>query len=133
MDNKAEKRKRDHEMCDQMHKEGITTFSEALKYIMSTSCIKNNDLAEFIGCEDRTIQNYRNGSYPDTIEKVMLICLALETGPKVSKYLIEKSVGAIPDIGMKRTAYTFLLENTDSTIEEWNRYLDNFGMQPICF
>ncbi len=133
MDNKAEKRNRDHEMCDQMHKEGITTFSEALKYIMSTSCITNDDLAEFIGCDNRTIQYYRNGSYPDTIEKVMLICLALETGPKVSKYLIEKSVGDIPDIGKKRTAYTFLLENTDSTIEEWNRYLDNFDMQPIYF
>ena len=97
--------------------------------------LRKKDLAEFIGCDDKTIQNYRTGkSLPDTIEKVMLICLALETGPKVSKHLIEKSVGAIPDVGNKKIAYETLLEHTYLPLDEWNRILENnFDLPPIKF
>ncbi|MBR6983360.1 MAG: hypothetical protein IKH75_07510 [Ruminococcus sp.] len=137
--------KNDKELYDQIIKEGITTFSEVLSYIMD-NVIKlpedsekrkkliKKDLAEFIGCDDKTIQNYRNGDFPDTIEKAMLICLALETGPKVSKMLIEKSVGGIPDVGYKKIAYEFLLYNTHLPLDEWNRILENdFDLPPIKF
>ena len=134
LDSIIKKRIKDKEMYDRILKEGKTTFSEALKYIMRISRIKKDDLAEFLGCDPKTIQNYRNSStLPNTIEKVMMICLALETGPTVSSYLIEKSIGAIPDIGMKRTAYTFLLDHTYCTLEEWNRIISNFDLPPIRF
>ena len=75
-----------------------------------------------------------NSSLPDTIEKVMLICLALETGPKVSKHLIEKSVGGISDVGNKKIAYETLLEHTYLPLDEWNRILENnFDLPPIMF
>ena len=130
---KIEKRKKDKELRDGMISAGIKEFSEALVYIIENTMLedqnsqkvklKNKDLAEFLGCTDRTIQNYRNGETPDTIEKVMMICLACETGPLVSKFLIDKSVGGIPDIGMKRIAYETLLDHTDLPLSEWDRML----------
>ena len=151
-----EKNKRDKELYDKMMAEGISTFSEALKYIMDKkefttektgnndeninkktskiSKMKKKDLAVFLDCDDKTIQNYRNGKViPDSIEKVMLICLACETGPMVSHFMIEKSVGGIPDVGNKRVAYKFLLGYTDTTLDEWDRMLAEFGLEPIRF
>lgn len=137
--------KHDKEVYDQMMKNGITTFSEALKYVMDNGIILSEksekrkklikkELAEYLGCDDKTIQNFRNGKPPENIEKVMLICLALETGPKVSKMLIEKSVGGIPDVGYKKIAYEFLLYNTHLPLDEWNRILENdFDLSPIKF
>ncbi|SEH50562.1 hypothetical protein SAMN02910265_01054 [Ruminococcus flavefaciens] len=131
-------------LYDEMVKDGVTTFSEALVYIMDNKKIIDEDfketklkkkyLAEFLGCDDKTIQNYRNGSANITIEKAMLICLACETGPKVSMFLIEKSVGGIPDIGIKKIAYEWLLLNTDLPLNEWDRILEeDFHLSPIRF
>lgn len=137
---------KDKEMYDKLFNADERSFSKALSFIMDhkkypdkesgkMSKLKKKDLAEFIGCDDKTIQNYRTGkSLPDTIEKVMLICLALETGPKVSKHLIEKSVGGISDVGNKKIAYETLLEHTYLPLDEWNRILENnFDLPPIKF
>lgn len=138
-----EKRKKDKELYDKMIATGIHKFSEALKYITENARLedkhstkiklKKKDLAEYIGCDERTIQNYRNGEPPDTLEKVMMICLACETGPMVSNFLIEKSVGGIPDIDMKKIAYEFLLEHTDLPLSEWDRILAEYSLPPIRF
>lgn len=138
-----EKRKIDKRLYDKMMDAGIKEFSTALVYIMNKIKLKNKDskekrlrkkdLAEFIYCGEKTIQNYRNGETPDTIEKVMMICLACETGPMVSNFLIEKSVGGIPDIGMKKIAYEFLLEHTDLPLSEWDRILAEYSLPPIRF
>ena len=88
-------------------------------------------VAERIGCDEKTIQNYRNSQTPDSIEKVLLCCLGCQTGPKVSRFFIEKSVGGIPDVGLKRTAYEFLLENTNATLAIWNAVLKEFHLPPI--
>jgi hypothetical protein len=125
-------------------KAGKDEFSEIFTFIMDKEYadeesdkmpqLRKKDLAVFIGCDDKTIQNYRNGGYPDTIEKAMLVCLALETGPKVSKHLIEKSVGGIRDAGNKKIAYETLLEYTYLPLDEWDRILkNNFGLPPIRF
>ena len=139
-------KKQDEEMYDIILTTNNKSFPESLSFIMDhkkypdkesgkMSKLKKKDLAEFIGCDDKTIQNYRTGkSLPDTIEKVMLICLALETGPKVSKHLIEKSVGGISDVGNKKIAYETLLEHTYLPLDEWNRILENnFDLPPIKF
>ena len=63
----------------------------------------------------------------------MMICLACETGPEVSKFLIEKSVGGIPDIGMKKVAYDVLLDHTCLPLSEWDRILAGFNLPPIRF
>ncbi len=59
----------------------------------------------------------------------MLICLVCELGPLVSKYLIEKTVGGIPDEGNKRAAYELLLHHTGVHILYWNMVLDQFGLE----
>ena len=136
--------KHDKEEYDQMMKNGITTFSEALKYIMDNGIKMSEDpekrkklikkeLAEYLGCDDKTIQNYRNGKHPENIEKVMLICLACETGPKVSSFLIEKSIGGIPDVDMKKIAYEELLRHTDVPLSVWNSMLKDFDLPLIHF
>ena len=125
----------DDEILYEMKKEGIDTFSKALTYIMDKANkprLTKAVVAEVLGCEERTIQNYRSGAQtPDTIEKVMLICLAGKTGPKVSEFLINKAVGGIPDIGLKKTAYKFLLKYTDTSLDFWNKVLDKFGLAHI--
>ena len=139
-----ERIKNDEELYDKILKAGKDEFSEIFTFIMDKEYVdeesdkmpqlRKKDLAVFIGCDDKTIQNYRNGGYPDTIEKVMLVCLALETGPKVSKHLIKKSVGDIPDIGTKKIAYETLLEHTYLPLDEWDCILkNNFGLPPIRF
>lgn len=129
--NVIDRRKRDAEIYDKIIKHGMMTFSSALKYIMTEANLTKESVAERIGCDPRTIQNYRNSQTPDSIEKVLLFCLGCQTGPKVSNFLIEKSVGGIPDIGMKKTAYEFLLENTNATLEIWNKILNDFELPPI--
>lgn len=144
-DRHIERIRNDEEMYGKILKAGKDDFSEIFTFIMDKEYadeesdkmpqLRKKDLAEFIGCDDKTIQNYRTGkSLPDTIEKVMLICLALETGPKVSKNLIEKSIGGIPDVGNKKIAYETLLEHTYLPLDEWNRILEyNFDLPPIKF
>ena len=144
-DRHIERIRNDEEMYGKILKAGKDDFSEIFTFIMDKEYadeesdkmpqLRKKDLAEFIGCDDKTIQNYRTGkSLPDTIEKVMLICLALETGPKVSKHLIEKSIGGIPDVGNKKIAYETLLEHTYLPLDEWNRILENnFDLPPIKF
>ena len=144
-DRHIERIRNDEEMYGKILKAGKDDFSEIFTFIMDKEYadeesdkmpqLRKKDLAEFIGCDDKTIQNYRTRkSLPDTIEKVMLICLALETGPKVSKHLIEKSVGGISDVGNKKIAYETLLEHTYLPLDEWNRILENnFDLPPIKF
>lgn len=125
---------KDIALINEMIANGVETFSEALKYIMDKANkprLTKDNIAEVLGCDGKTVQNYRNGKTPDTIEKVMLICLACKTGPEVSKFLIKKSVGGIPDVGMKKTAYNFLLEYTNTSLEYWNKILDEFGVEHI--
>ena len=139
-----ERIRNDEELYGKILKAGKDEFSEIFTFIMDKEYadeesdkmpqLRKKDLAVFIGCDDKTIQNYRNGGYPDTIEKAMLVCLALETGPKVSKHLIEKSVGGLRDVGNKKIAYETLLEHTYLPLDEWNRILKNdFGLPPIRF
>ena len=131
---KIEQYKSDKKILAEMENKGVETFSDALKYVMDKANkprITKDNIAEVLGCDGKTVQNYRNGKAPDTIEKVMLICLACKTGPEVSKFLIKKSVGGIPDVGMKKTAYNFLLEYTNTSLEYWNKILDEFGVEHI--
>lgn len=126
-----DRRKKDAQLYDDINSEGIKSFPSALTYIMKVAHLTKKIVAERIGCDEKTIQNYRNSQTPDSIEKVLLCCLGCQTGPKVSRFLIEKSVGGIPDVGLKRTAYEFLLENTNATLEIWNNVLKEFHLPPI--
>ena len=126
-----DRRKKDAKLYDDIISEGIKEFSVALSYIMAKFNLTKEIVAERIECSPRTIQYYRNSQTPDSIEKVLLCCLGCQTGPKVSRFLIEKSVGGIPDVGLKRTAYEFLLENTNATLEIWNNVLKEFHLTPI--
>lgn len=106
------------------------TFAKAFEYILTEfreNKLTNEELAHWIGCSLKTVQNYRNGiSKPKKIETVMRICLACELGPLVSKFLIEKTVGGIPDEGNKRAAYELLLHHTGVDILYWNMIMDQF-------
>lgn len=126
-----DRRKRDVELYENIIQKGIKSFPAALTYIMDEAHLTKELLADRIECDPRTIQKYRNSQTPESIEKVLLFCLGCQTGPKVSKFLIEKSVGGIPDIGMKKTAYEFLLENTDTNLEIWNTILKGFNLPPL--
>ncbi|SEH86306.1 hypothetical protein SAMN02910265_03091 [Ruminococcus flavefaciens] len=126
-----DRRKKDAQLYDDINSERIKEFSVALTYIMAKLNLTKEIVAERIECSPRTIQNYRNSETPDSIEKVLLCCLGCQTGPKVSRFLIEKSVGGIPDVGLKRAAYEFLLENTNATLEIWNNVLKEFHLPPI--
>lgn len=131
-----DKKKRDKAILDVMKKLEIDTFSQALVHIMDKvhkPRLTKKKLSESLNCDEKTIQNYRKGMYPNTIEKVMLICLECKTGPEVSNFLIEKSVGGIPNVGMKRIAYNMLLDYTDLTLNEWNEILQEFELPPISF
>ena len=125
---------RDDALIYEMKKEGVDTFSKALTYIMDKANnprITKNHIAEVLGCSEKTVQNYRHRDVPDTVENVMLICLACKTGPKVSEFLINKAVGGIPDIGKKKTAYKFLLKYTGTSLDYWNMILAKFELPPI--
>jgi len=127
--------KRNDELIVSEMKKNMTTFGKALKYVMGkhrSSIVTNEKLAEFIGVNTKTISNWRNDkSKPDSLEKVMLICLCCDTGPTIGKYLIEKSVGGIPDDGLKKTAYEFLLKYTNTNLDYWNMILERFNLKPI--
>ena len=124
-------KKQDEEMYDILLTTKKKSFPESLCFIMDHKKYPDKESGKM----SKLKKNYRTGkSLPDTIEKVMLICLALETGPKVSKHLIEKSIGGIPDVGNKKIAYETLLEHTYLPLDEWNRILENnFDLPPIKF
>ncbi|MGN0622146.1 MAG: ImmA/IrrE family metallo-endopeptidase [Porcipelethomonas sp.] len=133
---KADNNLRDKLLLDEINKAGITTFSEALKYIMDKvcePCLKKKDLAGFLGCDEKTIQNYRNGKSPDTVEKVMLICYKCKLGQEVGYFLIEKSVGGIPNDGVKRAAYNMMLSSTNLSFEIWSKIPEMHQLPPISF
>jgi transcriptional regulator with XRE-family HTH domain len=123
------------ELIHKMEAKGIKEFPEIFTYIMDKASkprLTKAEVAEVLGCSDKTIQNYRNGQQvPDNIDTVMLICLACKTSPKVSTLLIEKTVGGIPDIGLQKTAYKFLLKYTDTSLKYWNMMLDEFELPHI--
>ena len=123
--------KRDDELIHEMKKEGVDTFSEALIFIMDKTGLNKNDIAQVLGCSEKTVQNYRNGDEPNSVETVMLICLACKTGPKVSEFLINKTSVGIPDKGNKKIAYEFLLKYSDTSLKYWNMLLDKFGVEHI--
>ncbi len=127
--------KRNDELIVSEMKKNMTTFGKALKYVMEkhrSSIVTNEKLAEFIDVNTKTISNWRNDkSKPDSLEKVMLICLCCDTGPTIGKYLIEKSVGGIPDDGLKKTAYELLLKYTNTNLDYWNMILERFNLKPI--
>lgn len=123
------------ELIHKMEAKGIKEFPEIFTYIMDKASkprLTKAEVAEVLGCSDKTIQNYRNGQQvPDNIDTVMLICLACKTSPKVSTLLIEKTVGGIPDIGLQKTAYKFLLKYTDTSLKYWNMILGKFKLPRI--
>lgn len=135
MNHQVEILKSESFILKQMELKGIDTFSKALVYVMdelNDPRITKEYLAKFIGVSTKTIQNYRNDkTIPDTIERVMLICLGCRTGPEVSKFLINKGIGGIPDSGFKKIAYELLLKYTDTSLEFWNMILDEFDLPYI--
>lgn len=91
----------------------MDTFDKAFDFIikyLSPCNLTNEEIAHFLHWSSKTVQNYRTGvSKPNTIEKVMLICLACKLGPAVSAYLVELAIGGIPtkDIKKRHTNYFF--------------------------
>jgi len=111
------------------------TFAKAFDYILRElrqNALTNEEIAHWLGCSSKTVQNYRNGvTKPQKIETIMLICLVCKLGPAVSKYLIEKTFGGIPDERNQKAAYTLLLNHTNANIDYWNMILDQFGLKHI--
>jgi hypothetical protein len=108
------------------------SFAKTLTKIMNMRKIDVHKAAYILRCDTKTVQNYLNGkTIPDTIEKVMLICLMCDSGPELGELLIRQTVGGIPDIGMKKQAYKFLLHFTNTSLDYWNLILREFGIDPI--
>ena len=124
----------DKKIIFEMESKGIVTFSGALKYIMDVvkkPKIKKEAMAERIGCDAKTIQNYRNNTTPNTIEKVLLICLGCQIGEELSMYLIKKSIGGIPE--NKESVYKFLLKYTNESLDLWDSIMKEFNLPPLRF
>lgn len=124
----------DRKIILEMESKGIDTFPKALVYIMDVvkkPKIKKEDMAERIGCDPKTIQNYRNKLTPNTIEKMMLICLGCQIGEELSMYLIKKTIGGIPD--NKKSVYKFLLKYTNESLQLWDLIMKEFNLPPLRF
>ncbi len=126
-DSMKEKKRIFREMMDNHY----YSFGQKLVYHMNRLGITVEELAERSGLSERTIISYRTGYVTQPpLPSVMAILIGLNLSKEYCEDMLQSACYHLND-NYECSAYKFLLDYTDGTLEQWNRILDAFGLPPL--
>ena len=115
----------------EMMQNNCNTFADTLIYHMDRKDITVDNLVERSGLSDTTIKAYRAGRKTPGIENTMAVCIGLNLPRAYSLDMIKKAGCSIESDTPQNRAYNMCLDYSDGTIDQWNRIITKFGVDPI--
>ncbi len=107
-------------------------FSEALVYHMDRKNVTVDDLAASSGLSTTTIKKYRSGKVTPNIDNIMAVFIGMNLGTTYCEDLLDLAEITLSKRTDKGKAYrTLIQEYTDGSLEQWNAFLVQYGLNEI--
>ncbi|KSV58132.1 helix-turn-helix domain-containing protein [Acetivibrio ethanolgignens] len=107
-------------------------FSEALIYHMDRKHVTVDDLAATSGLSTTTIKKYRAGKVTPNIDNIMAVFIGMNLGPAYCEDLLDLAEISLSKRTDKGRAYkTLIQEYTDGSLDQWNAFLKEYGLESI--
>lgn len=107
-------------------------FSEALIYHMDRKHVTVDDLAASSGLSTTTIKKYRAGKVTPNIDNIMAVFIGMNLGTTYCEDLLDLAEISLSKRTDKGKAYrTLIQEYTDGSLEQWNAFLVQYGLERI--
>lgn len=116
----------------QLYERLPNNLSGSLKECLKWSKMKQNEIAEKTGISEKSVGKIFSGKHMPTLNNLVLICLAMNLPPSISKYLIEKSGHRIVFVNQDHLWFDLALNSMYTwDIEEVRTFLQEHGVANI--
>ena len=128
--NKIEEKRNAKKILSEMNIKNIHSFEQALKYHIDRCDFKDKICDEKYLKHD-TLKKIISGTRKPSKEMVMIICNRLKLHHDLSIDLLGKAGFSINLYTEKDELYDYLLTITNATLETWDQYLEEAGLDPF--
>lgn len=116
----------------QLYESLPNNLSGSLKECLKWRKMKQNEIAEKTGISEKSVGKIFSGKHMPTLNNLVLICLAMNLPPSISKYLIEKSGHRIVFVNQDHLWFDFALNSLYTwDIEKVRTFLQENGVANI--
>ncbi len=117
---------------DKVLSETPNNFSEALIFHMDRKKVTVDDLAVSSKLSTTTIKKYRAGKVTPNIDNIMALFIGMNLGPTYCEDMLDLAEISLSKRSDKGRAYrTLIQEYTDGSLEQWNMFLKEYGLNQI--